>query len=125
MAVRTAVARCRRGLTPRLAGRLRQQPLGLDTPPLSLYTSHVHKEFKMPGVNVTTLRQHLPAYLARVARGERLSVTLRGRVIAEISPPTPQPDAAEAARGRLKGSLLRYDQPLEPVLPADDWDMNR
>ena len=79
----------------------------------------------MLGVNVTTLRQHLPAYLARVARGERLSVTLRGRVIAEISPPTPQPDAAEAARERLKGSLLCYDQPFEPVLPADDWDMNR
>jgi hypothetical protein len=46
-------------------------------------------------------------------------------VIAEISPPTPEPAAAEAARSRLKGSLLRYDQPLEPVLPADDWDMNR
>ncbi len=43
----------------------------------------------MRGVNVTTLRQHLPEYLARVARGERLFVTLRGRVIAEISPPTP------------------------------------
>jgi antitoxin (DNA-binding transcriptional repressor) of toxin-antitoxin stability system len=79
----------------------------------------------MSGVNVTTLRQHLPEYLARVARGERLSVTLRGRVIAEISPPTPSPDAAQAARGRLKGSLLRYDQPFEPVVPADEWDMNR
>ncbi len=79
----------------------------------------------MIGVNVTTLRQHLPEYLARVARGERLFVTLRGRVIAEISPPTPQPDAAETARGRLKGSLIHYDQPFEPVLPADDWDMNR
>ena len=51
----------------------------------------------MLGVSVTTLRQHLPEYLARVARGERLAVTLRGRVIAEILPPTPQPDAAEAA----------------------------
>lgn len=79
----------------------------------------------MPSVNVTTLRQHLPEYLARVARGERLSVTLRGRVIAEISPPTPPPEAAEAARDRLKGSLLRYDRPFDPVVPADDWDMNR
>ena len=79
----------------------------------------------MRDVNVTSLRQHLPDYLARVARGERLSVTLRGRVIAEISPPTPQPDVAEGARSRLKGSLLRYDKPFEPVLPADDWDMNR
>jgi antitoxin (DNA-binding transcriptional repressor) of toxin-antitoxin stability system len=90
-----------------------------------MYASYVQKEGEMSGVNVTTLRQHLPEYLARVARGERLSVTRRGRVIAEISPPTPEPAAAEAARGRLKGSLLRYDQPLEPVLPADDWDMNR
>lgn len=40
----------------------------------------------MLGVSVTTLRQHLPEYLARVARGERLAVTLRGRVIAEILP---------------------------------------
>ncbi|MFM8702273.1 MAG: type II toxin-antitoxin system Phd/YefM family antitoxin [Planctomycetia bacterium] len=79
----------------------------------------------MLDVNVTTLRQHLPEYLARVARGERIVVTLRGRAIAEIFPPTPQPDAAKAARGRLKGSLLRYDQPFEPLLPADDWDMNR
>jgi antitoxin (DNA-binding transcriptional repressor) of toxin-antitoxin stability system len=90
-----------------------------------MYTLHVHKEAEVIGVNVTTLRQHLPEYLARVARGERLFVTLRGRVIAEISPPTPQPDAAETARGRLKGSLIHYDQPFEPVLPADDWDMNR
>lgn len=79
----------------------------------------------MSGVNVTTLRQHLPEYLARVARGERLLVTLRGRVIAEISPPTAPPDVADAARGRLKGSLLRYDQPFDPVLPAGDWNMNR
>jgi antitoxin (DNA-binding transcriptional repressor) of toxin-antitoxin stability system len=79
----------------------------------------------MSDVNVTTLRQHLPEYLARVAQGERITVTLRGRVIAEISPPSPPPDAAQAARGRLKGSLLRYDQPFEPVLPADDWDMHR
>jgi prevent-host-death family protein len=79
----------------------------------------------MPEVNVTTLRQHLPEYLARVERGERVRVTSRGRVIAEIVSPAPPADAAEAARARLKGSLLRYDQPFEPVLPAEDWDMNR
>jgi len=28
-------------------------------------------------------------------------------------------------RGRLKGRLLRYDEPFEPLLPAADWDMNR
>lgn len=65
-----------------------------------MYIYYVHKEREMAGVNVTTLRQHLPEYLARVARGERLSVTLRGRVIAEISPPCrnptpPRPPAAD------------------------------
>lgn len=79
----------------------------------------------MSDVNVTTLRQHLPEYLARVERGERIRVTSRGRVIAEIAPPTPEPDAAAAARARLKGSLLCYDQPFEAALPAEDWDMNR
>jgi antitoxin (DNA-binding transcriptional repressor) of toxin-antitoxin stability system len=76
-------------------------------------------------VNVTTLRQHLPEYLARVERGERIRVTSRGRVIAEISPPLPEAEAADAARSRLRGSLVRYDAPLDPVLPAEEWEMNR
>jgi antitoxin (DNA-binding transcriptional repressor) of toxin-antitoxin stability system len=82
-------------------------------------------ESVMAEINVTTLRQHLPEYLARVERGERIRVTSRGRVIAEISPPLPEAGAAEAARARLRGSLVRYDQPLEPVLPTDEWEMNR
>lgn len=79
----------------------------------------------MAEVNVTTLRQHLPEYLARVERGERIRVTSRGRVIAEIAPPLPEADAAEAARSRLSGSLVHYDTPLEPVLPVEEWEMNR
>ncbi len=79
----------------------------------------------MSEVNVTALRQHLPEYLARVERGERILVTSRGRVIAEIAPPTPEIHAADTARARLKGSLVRYDAPLEPVLPAEEWEMNR
>jgi len=79
----------------------------------------------MSEVNVTTLRQHLPEYLARVARGERVRVTSRGRVIAEITPPAPAADATQAARQRLRGSLVRYDAPTEPVLPAEDWEMSR
>lgn len=79
----------------------------------------------MSEVNVTTLRQHLPEYLARVARGERVRVTSRGRVIAEITPPAPAVDATQAARERLRGSVVRYDAPTEPVLAAEEWDMNR
>ena len=68
----------------------------------------------MAEVNVTHLRQHLPEFLARVERGERIQVTSRGRVIAEISPPVPAAGAAEAARVRLRGSLVRYEAPRRP-----------
>lgn len=79
----------------------------------------------MKQVNVTVLRQNLPGYLALVERGETVSVTHRGRVIAEISPPSPADDEAGAARARLRNSLIRYDAPFEPVIAADEWEMNR
>lgn len=77
----------------------------------------------MKPVNVTALRQNLPNYLAMVERSERVSVTLRGRVIAEICPPTPATDQASAARARLIDSLIRYESPFESAV--EQWDMNR
>ncbi len=50
-------------------------------------------------IKVTELRQKLPEYLARVR--------------------------AAAARARLKGSVLRYDHPLDPVIAPAEWEMNR
>jgi prevent-host-death family protein len=79
----------------------------------------------MKDVKVTELRQDLPAYLARVRRGERIRVTSRGRVVAEIVPPSQSPDAVAAARARLRGSVRRYDRPLEPVIEPGEWNMNR
>lgn len=79
----------------------------------------------MKQINVTVLRQNLPGTLAMVGRGERISVTHRGRVIAEISPPSPANDEAGAVRARLRNSLIRYDAPFESAIPADAWEMNR
>jgi prevent-host-death family protein len=76
-------------------------------------------------VKVTELRQRLPEYLARVRRGERLRITSRGQVVAEIAPPATSKDEAAAARGRLRGSVLRYDRPLEPVVAPEEWEVNR
>jgi prevent-host-death family protein len=76
-------------------------------------------------VKVTDLRQNLPAYLARVKRGERLLVTARGKVIAEIVAPASSVSEAQVARARLRGSVVRFDRPLDPVFDAEEWDMNR
>jgi prevent-host-death family protein len=70
----------------------------------------------MTEVNVTELRQNLPSYLAQVRRGARIKVTSRGKVVAELAPPASSPDMVVAARARLRGSVRRYERPLEPVL---------
>jgi len=79
----------------------------------------------MEEVKITELRQHLPEYLAKVRRGQRVRVTSRGKVIAELSPPSVSKKEVETARARLRGSVLRYDKPLEPVLDSAEWDVNK
>ena len=66
-------------------------------------------------VNVTDLRQHLPAYLKRVEAGEEIRIISRGRVVARIQP---EQDLAEDARvwlESLRGSVVLGDiiSPLE------------
>lgn len=79
----------------------------------------------MKDVKVTELRQKLPEYLAKVQRGERVRVTSRGKVIAEIAPPSASRKDVEAARARLRGSVLRYDKPLDPAFDPSEWDVNK
>lgn len=79
----------------------------------------------MKEVKVTELRQNLPAYLARVGRGETFRITSRGKAIGEISPPTLSAGAAQATRERLRGSVVRFDQPLDPIVEPGDWEMDR
>jgi prevent-host-death family protein len=79
----------------------------------------------MEEVKVTELRQNLPEYLAKVKRGQRLRVTSRGKVVAELAPPSASRVAVEAARARLRGSVLKYDKPTEPVIDPGEWDANK
>ena len=76
-------------------------------------------------VNITELRQNLPTYLKRVRQGERIRVTSRGQVIAELTPPTTQVEEAALARKRLRGSVVRYDGPLDPAMAPEEWTANR
>jgi len=79
----------------------------------------------MKEVSVTELRQNLQAFLAQASGGQRVRVTAHGRVIAELAPPRPNQNKADRARKRLRGSVLKFKQPLLPVLTMEDWEMNR
>jgi prevent-host-death family protein len=76
-------------------------------------------------ISVTEFRRNLQACLARVRRGNRLRITSRGEVIAIVAPPVPSTAESEAARERLRGTVLRYADPLEPVYAPEEWDLNR
>lgn len=61
-------------------------------------------------IDTSQLRQHLPEYLARVRQGERIRVVSRGRVVAELVPPS-----SEAAAERLDLGARSGDDATEPL----------
>ena len=68
----------------------------------------------MERIGVRELRQHASRYLARVARGERIEVTDRGRLVAMLVPAEDDPWQALLASGRLTPPSDDGDEP-----PAD------
>ncbi|MDP2241490.1 MAG: type II toxin-antitoxin system prevent-host-death family antitoxin [Burkholderiales bacterium] len=76
----------------------------------------------MPKVNITELRQNLPAYLAEAQKGREIEVTSRGKVIARI---VPESESHEQARARLLAARkhCRIDDVLSPTGAA--WDAER
>lgn len=79
----------------------------------------------MSDVNVTDLRENLPSYLERARRGERIRVTSRGEVIAEISAPKAAETEAEIIRNELRGTVLHYELPTEPAHDEEEWTASR
>lgn len=79
----------------------------------------------MTDVNVTDLRQNLPSYLDRARRGERIRVTSRGALIAEITAPKATEEEAELIREQMRGAVLRYESPTEPAHATEDWSINQ
>ena len=77
----------------------------------------------MRAVGIRELKNLLSEYLRQVQNGERVLVTDRGRVIAELRPPG-EPDGGEKYPGlgvMARNGLVRLGQPnraeLYPVLP--------
>ncbi len=46
-------------------------------------------------------------------------------LFAEIIPRSADETTQSAVRARLRGSVARYERPLEPGAVADEWDMNQ
>ena len=71
-------------------------------------------------VGVRELRQNLSVYLRRIARGETLEVTDRGRAVAVLAP-LPREESVldrlirEGKATRAKGDLLALKRPRMPV----------
>ncbi|NNU49880.1 type II toxin-antitoxin system prevent-host-death family antitoxin [Rhizobium sp. WYCCWR 11279] len=55
---------------------------------------------------------------------ESIVITKRGRPVAVLSP-APDPSGRRSIIGAMKGSVLRYDDPLSPAAEAEDWDAVR
>ena len=76
----------------------------------------------MSKVNITELRQNLPAYLARVRKGDEIQVAVHGKVIARI---VPEKNASEVARQRLV-ALRKKARVGDVIAPSGDvWDAQR
>ena len=62
-------------------------------------------------INVTELRNHLPAYLGKVKSGEEVAVTSRGKVIARLVP-----EVDECCAARLRLEAIRQESSVGDVL---------
>jgi prevent-host-death family protein len=85
-----------------------------------MYMINVHKRFDVTAINVTELRQHLPAYLKQAQQGQEIAITLHGKTIARIVPGggATAREAATLRLAALRGTMLTGDV----IAPVDaDW----
>ena len=84
---------------------------------LNLYI--FRKGAKVRKVNVTDLRQRLQGYLKRVQAGERIEITVHGKVVAKLMPAQGEAGEAAALLAKLRESAAIGDI----VSPVDeDWE---
>lgn len=75
-------------------------------------------------VSITTFRKHIPDYLGKVRKGEGVSLTSRGKVIALLVPPMDERQAAREQLAALRTSCHIGDvvSPLDTAWEADSAD---
>jgi prevent-host-death family protein len=55
--------------------------------------------------------------------GESVTVTKRGRPVAEVKPV--EKKERRSIIGAMKGSVLRYERPFDPATDPGDWHANQ
>lgn len=74
-------------------------------------------------VTVTTFRKHLPDYLGKVRKGEDISLTSRGKVIARVVPPEDERLSAREQLAALRGKAIFIGDIVTPI--DVEWEANR
>ena len=75
----------------------------------------------MTRVNITELRKHLPGYISRVSKGEELTITSHGKILAKIVPDTDPVVIATERLKKLRGTAIAGDiiSPTDTAWSAD------
>ena len=70
----------------------------------------------MKTAGIQDVKNRLSAYIRMVERGERVAITHRGRIVAELGPPThaTEDDAGAELRRRARAGALRLGAPNRP-----------
>lgn len=70
-------------------------------------------------VNISDLRANLLKYLEKASRGEQITVTTNGKVLATITPPVDKKEMAKKRLGEL-AATARVGDVTSPT--GADWD---
>ena len=98
--------------------------LHLDLSLLHVYTLNVHsRRFAMITVPVTTFRKHIPDYLGKVQKGEDISLTSRGKVVARLVPPLDERQSAQEQLAALRGKAIFIGDITSPL--DVEWEVDR
>ena len=73
----------------------------------------------MKNVSISEFRANLLQYLTRVQQGEQINVTSKGNLMATLTPPVSQQNAARAKLLKLAGTAVLHDV-VSPT--KENWD---
>ena len=73
----------------------------------------------MKNVSISEFRANLLKYLTQVQQGEQINVTSKGNLLATLTPPVSQQDAARTKLGELAKTAVLHDV-LSPT--EESWD---